>query len=126
MFELIEDSDSKYNFRFFVILAALFFFGVVSVVCDEYLHHSFMEVIYFPACLWLGCRTWTKRMNKYHASYLWVVISIILTISVAASIWIHWGAPFVFGFGSVVVMMQLESVQKKRFRKNDETSETQS
>jgi hypothetical protein len=125
MFELIEDSDPKYTWRFFLILAALFFFGVTSVFCDNYLHHSFMEVIYFPACLWIGCRGWSKRMNRYHASHLWLVLSIIITLLAGASSWIHWAAPFILSLGSLAIMIQLESVLKHRSRKSAEMGEAQ-
>jgi len=125
MFELIEDLDPKRTRRFVVILSCLLIWGVMSIFIDTYLHRSIMQVIFLPACVLMACRDWSKRVNKYHASHLWVALSVIFTVLIAAASWMNLIASYIALFCLVAVMIQLESMMKNRFLKRDEMGEAQ-
>jgi hypothetical protein len=125
MFELIDDGDSKRTRRFVVIVSCLFIWGVMSIFIDTYLHRSIMQVVFLPACVLMACRDWSKHMNKYHASHLWIALSVIFTVLIVAASWRNMLATYIALFCLAAVTIQLESMMKNRSLKRAKTGEAQ-
>jgi hypothetical protein len=123
MFELIDDFDPKRTRRFVVIVSCLLIWGTMIVFLNTYLHHSIMQVVFLPACVLMACRDWSKRMSKYHASYLWVALSVVFIVLIAAAR--NLLVAYVASLCLVVVMIQLESRMKNRSLKRAEMGDSQ-